>query len=649
MENHALARAQSKQSPALGPVLGPVLGSVLGSARRSLLKVRLSVETDFVLARQRAKQIAGLLGFELQDQTRIATAVSEIARNAWEYANGGSVEFLLDCPGPEAGTRLCIVVSDRGAGIPHLDAIWEGTYRSPTGMGLGMIGARRLMDDFAVATGAGGTQVTLIKAIPKHAPPLPTISDLGAALARVAVGSPAVGAIAAQNQELLGLLGDLRAREAELRVLNMELEETNRGVMVLYAELEDKAKAVQEASEMKTRFLSGVTHELRTPLNSIVSLSRLMLGHSDGPLNPEQEKQVTFILRSAQNLTEMVNDLLDLAKIEAGKSSVHISTFTVQTLFAGLRGMFRPLATNPNVKLSFEFPERPLELATDEGKLSQILRNFIANALKFTEAGSVTVSAELIPASGSRGLAQVRFSVADTGVGIAPEHHELVMQEWGQAPIQPGTKSNLTSHCAKGSGLGLPLSRSLAELLDGAIGFTSEPGAGSTFYVTLPAIAPEAVPETVPKGPVPTEGSERILIVDDDEVARYLLRRQLATLTSAAIEEATNGVDALLAIARNAPRLVFLDMVMPGMDGAEVARQLRSRPETAELRVVLHTSMVLSQAERSALKYLDLTIIGKRPVGGQTTEWEELQRVEMERALLEVGLSNLHVEGDSAP
>lgn len=612
-------------------------------SRNTLLKVSLSLETDFLLARQRAKQIAALLGFELQDQTRVATAVSEIARNAWEYGGGGTVEFFLDpkstIPQLESqvsSPQLRIVISDRGAGIAHLDQIWDGSYKSQTGMGIGLTGARRLLDQLDVVTGKTGTQVTLIKLLPRNAPPPPGIAEISTELARTASTdkSAATAALTSQNQELLTLLTELRSREAELRALNVELEETNRGVLVLYAELADKAQAVQQASEMKTRFLSGVTHELRTPLNSIVSLSRLMLDHTDGPLNKEQDKQVHFILRSAQNLSEMVNDLLDLAKIEAGKSSINTSNFSVQSLFAGLRGMFRPLATNPDVKLVFELPDASTDLVTDEGKLSQILRNFISNALKFTEQGTVTVSAQSVADPDGKTGKSIRFSVQDTGFGIAPEHHELVMQEWGQAPASAtGTLSR-----AKGSGLGLPLSRSLAELLGGSIGFTSKVGEGSCFYVTLPGLAQTAVEPVVPENP---SLPNHILIVDDDEVARYLLRRQLGNLTSAAIEEAASGAAALEAIAARPPRLVFLDLVMPGMSGHEVAKQIRARAETADLPLVLHTSKLLSANERQVFEALDLVLIAKRPGTSNTLEADDLS-VELERALLEVGLSNLH-------
>jgi signal transduction histidine kinase len=615
--------------------LMPSTSEKSSASRRSILKVDLALETDFLLARQRAKQIASLLGFELQDQTRIATAVSEIARNAWEYAQGGVVEFLLDpastvVEAHHSGPQLRIVITDHGHGIPHLDDIWSGVYQSSSGMGVGLTGTRRLLDHLEVVTNKTGTQVTLIKFLPRSAPPPPNLSDIAAALARTSLSekSTATAALNSQNHELLELLNELRAREAELRALNLELEETNRGVLVLYAELADKAQAVQQASEMKTRFLSGVTHELRTPLNSIVSLARLMIGHTDGPLNAEQDKQVNFILRSAQNLTEMVNDLLDLAKIEAGKSNVSNSAFSVQSLFAGLRGMFRPLAINPKVRLIFEIPEQNIDLVTDEGKLSQILRNFISNAIKFTEQGTITITATPLDED------QIRFSVADTGIGIASEHHNLVMQEWGQAPAFAHTPSS----SAKGSGLGLPLSRSLAELLNGTFGFTSEPGVGSTFFVTVPALA-RAVPEA--PTPLPAAAPAHILIVDDDEVARYLLRRQLGNLTSAPIEEATGGVQALDLIAGNPPRLVFLDLMMPGMAGLEVARSLRERAETAHLPIVVHSSKLLTDEERRSFESLDLILIAKRPNSPNSAESDDLS-VEMERALLEVGLSNLH-------
>ncbi len=603
---------------------------------RSILSVHLSQETDFLLARQRAKQLAAILGFDNQDQTRIATAVSEIARNAYEYGKDGRVEYFLAAAeeqfagGRQVAPQLRIVVTDAGKGIPHLDKIWAGTYVSPTGMGIGMTGARRLMDGLEVETGKErvGTRVTMVKYLPRSVSKPPTFAEIAARLEQGTPRSQNAGmALHDQNQELLTLLGDLRAREAELTALNAELEETNRGVLVLYAELEDKAQAVQQASEMKTRFLAGVTHELRTPLNSIVSLCRLMLSHTDGPLNLEQEKQAQFILRSAQHLSEMVNDLLDLARIEAGKATTNLTTFTVADLYTGLRGMFRPLSTNPNVTLSFIIPDEPIALRSDEGKLAQVLRNFISNAIKFTDSGTITITAEPLDSQ------CIRFSVADTGVGIAQENHELVMQEWGQVQ-QPGNKN-------KGSGLGLPLTRALAEVLGGTVDFTSTPRVGSTFNLTVPALV-----RREQKAAAGT-GQEYILLVEDDEVALYLLRRNLASLTTTPLVEAMTAEAGLAAIAENMPALVFLDILLPGMGGFDFVRELRGKARTLALPIVLYTSKSLTEEEEALALQYDLSVVSKRE-HGRDDGGEQLAG--LERALLEVGLCNMHErEGQQSP
>jgi two-component sensor histidine kinase len=225
-----------------------------------------------------------------------------------------------------------------------------------------------------------------------------------------------------QNADLLRTLDELRQRQEDLSRLNRELEDTNRGVVALYAELDERADHLRRADEVKTRFLSNMTHEFRTPLNSILALTRLVLERVDGELSVEQERQIHYIRKSAENLSELVNDLLDLAKVEAGKIVVRPAEFEVRNLFGALRGMLRPLLLNTSVNLVFDEPEGIPSLCTDEGKVSQILRNFISNALKFTEQGEVRVSARLSEDGrhdGREDARKVVFSVADTGIGIA--------------------------------------------------------------------------------------------------------------------------------------------------------------------------------------------------------------------------------------
>jgi signal transduction histidine kinase len=261
--------------------------------------------------------------------------------------------------------------------------------------------------------------------------------------------------------------------QAELDALRAELEETNRGVVALYAELDAQADQLREATELKSRFLAYMSHEFRTPISSIRSIARLLMDRVDGPLTEEQHKQVAFIQQQASEFAEMVDDLLDLAKVEAGRVEISPAWFEMVDLFSALRGMFKPVLTNPEVTLVFEEPGDVPKLFTDDRKLSQILRNFISNGLKFTPKGEVRVTAV------SEAPGTVTFRVIDTGIGIAAEYHETIFHDFSQ--VQSPLQKRL-----RGTGLGLALSKRLAEVLGGAVALVSEPGRGSTFSVTIP-------------------------------------------------------------------------------------------------------------------------------------------------------------------
>ncbi len=265
----------------------------------------------------------------------------------------------------------------------------------------------------------------------------------------------------------------LEEKSQQVKSLQVELDATNHGVLALYAELDVQAEQLREATELKSRFLAYMSHEFRTPVSTIRSLSRLLLDRVDGPLTEEQETQVKFIQSTAADFAEMVDDLLDLAKVEAGRIEISAEWFEMVDLFSALRGMFKPVLTNPNVTLIFEEPGDAPPLYTDDKKLSQILRNFISNALKFTLKGEVRVSAKNNPDS------TITFSVADSGIGIAKQFHHAIFHDFVQvdSPIQKRLR---------GTGLGLSLSKRLAELLGGTVAFESEVGQGSTFSVTVP-------------------------------------------------------------------------------------------------------------------------------------------------------------------
>ncbi len=678
------------------------------SSVQKIISAEIRYENDIVAARQRARQIAGLLGFDLQDQTRIATAVSEMARNAYQYAKGGAVEFELQGRSPQ---MFVITVRDQGPGIARLDDVLHGRYKSETGMGLGIIGAKRLMDRFEVeSTAAGGTRILLGKVLPKSTVPLGPreVAAMAGDLARMAALDP-LQELQQQNKELLNALDELRARTAELAEVNAELEDTNRGVVALYAELDDRADYLQRASELKTRFLSNMSHEFRTPLNSILSLTRLLLDHADGDLTSEQEKQVNYIRRSAQDLTDLVNDLLDLAKVEAGKTNVRSARFEAPTLFSALRGMLRPLLVQRAVELVIEDADALPPLETDEGKVSQILRNLLSNALKYTERGEVRLTA----ATGENDT--IIFTVTDTGIGIAAEDLPRIFDEWVQL-------DNPLQRRQKGTGLGLPLSRKLAELLGGTIVVESEIGRGSTFRFAVPRvyhgpaeaqIVPEVKHEVDPtrlpvlvvednretmfvyekylKGSpyqiipartlaqarealaqvkpavvvldillehentweflkemkagsgtrdipvvvltvvdnsnkavamgadvfalkpverdwllqnlrtaVENRKKDKLLVIDDDEVSRYLLRSMLAQ-TRFRVMEAESGEEGLRKSVEDVPDVIVLDIVMPDVQGFEVLRRLKADPRTAAIPVIIYTSKTLTDSERRQL------------------------------------------------
>ncbi|HWD99941.1 MAG TPA: response regulator, partial [Bryobacteraceae bacterium] len=389
---------------------------------------------------------------------------------------------------------------------------------------------------------------------------------------------------------------------------NRELEDTNRGVVALYAELDEKADHLRRADEVKSRFLSNMSHEFRTPLNSIMALSRLLLDHTDGDLTPEQEIQVGYIRKSAESLTELVNDLLDLAKVEAGKIDVRAAEFDVASLFGALRGMLRPLLVSSKLSLVFEQPEDIPPLFTDEGKVSQILRNFISNALKYTEAGEVGVSAEYSEAGGF-----VTFRVSDTGIGIAPEHQEAIFEEFRQ--IEHSLQQKV-----KGTGLGLPLSRRLAHLLGGSVGVESQLGLGSVFSLRIPAVFKQT--ETRAPAEPPLEDTHRptVLLLEDHYETRLLYEKFLRSspwriASARSVREAEN------ILRRITPVAIVLDIALEGEDSWNLLARLKSAPATARIPILVVTSV----DDESKSLALGADAYFPKPIGGQKLR-ETLER-----------------------
>jgi signal transduction histidine kinase/ActR/RegA family two-component response regulator len=546
-----------------------------------IITVAIRNELDVVASRQRARQIADLCGFPTQEQTRIATAISELARNVYNYAKTGKIEFAVE--GNTTPQVLIITIEDQGPGIPHLDLILSGRYQSSTGMGLGIIGARRLMDQFDIRTDVGrGTTISMKKLLPPQAALVTPkrIGEFSARMADPASSDLTMAELQQQNQELLRTLAELKARQEELMQLTRELEDTNRGVVALYAELDEKADHLRRADDMKSRFLSNMSHEFRTPLSSIRALSKLLLARTDGELTAEQEKQIGFIFKQTESLSELVNDLLDLAKIEAGKIEVHPARFDVSEMFSALRGMLRPLLLTERVDLIFDEPGAPMTMESDEAKVSQILRNFISNALKFTEAGEVRISAQPLPDQ-----EVIRFTVRDTGLGIAPENQQIIFEEFGQV-------ANRLQKRVKGTGLGLPLCRNLASLLGGRIELHSVLGQGSEFSVILPVTyrSADEITHLVAQAESVDTRTTPVLIVEDNPQMQLLYDKYFSDtdfrpLLARSIWEAEQSLDV------TTPAAILLDVHLGNEDTWAWLNKLKNHPERRSIPVIIVTEI----------------------------------------------------------
>ncbi|RIV38835.1 sensor histidine kinase [Micromonospora radicis] len=439
-----------------------------------LLQMALRVEQDIFVVRQRGREVAAAVGLEHQDQVRIATALSEVARDLLRGVGGADVFF---------------VVVDSADGRRHLRVDLTPVAPLPGGRYEPESGAvARLVDTLGVVTDEGATVVRMSRRVPLAAEALSPerLAQLRAQLGQSAPGT-AEEELATQNLQLIAALDEVRSQRDELARLNEELEqtnrgvlalyhqltdeleETNRGVVALYAELDEKSAQLRTASESKTRFLANVSHELRAPVTAIIGLARLLADSASDPLTAEQERQVGLIRSSASDLLTLVNELLDLAKAESGRIEPNWAEVDLRAVFGQLRGTLRALRIGTEVELVVEEPPTPATVRTDEVLLAQVLRNLLHNGLKFTTAGEVRLRAR-------RQDAGWELLVSDTGPGIPTEFQDRVFEEFYQVP-GPSRVG--------GTGLGLPYARRLVNLLGGTLRLTSEPGRGSTFTVSL--------------------------------------------------------------------------------------------------------------------------------------------------------------------
>jgi signal transduction histidine kinase/HAMP domain-containing protein len=408
-----------------------------------------------------------------------------------------------------------------------------------------------------------------------------------------------------RQDELQRSNSDLEAQAAQLARQNRDIELKNEQIELASQEIEERARQLDQASRYKSQFLANMSHELRTPLNSLLVLARLLAQNSDRNLTTKQVEYANVIHSSGSDLLQLINDILDLSKVEAGKMDMHLEQFALGGLADELEAIFLPLTAEKGLDFEIRIDQGvPAEMFTDKQRLRQILHNLLSNAVKFTGHGSVDMRISFAPGRRDDCHPCAEFAVTDTGIGIAEESLTAIFGAFQQGD---GT----TSRRYGGTGLGLAICREVAAQLGGRITVRSTLGAGSTFTLYLPISGSDVVDgAAMPVVSLQDVGADmirpagrsgghdslrgrQVLIVDDDPRNVFALTGVLE-LYGMTVIHADNGERGIDALKRGDIDLVLMDVMMPQLDGHATTRAIREMPQFADLPVIAVTARAMA-------------------------------------------------------
>ena len=406
------------------------------------------------------------------------------------------------------------------------------------------------------------------------------IEELTAAAHEVASGNLHRRAEVRSSNEIGDLARDFNHMTGQLREM---IETMDEKVRVRTEELAEARDQAEEANRTKSAFLANMSHELRTPMNAIIGYSEMLTEEMQDLGQEEFIPDLNKIHSAGKHLLGLINDVLDLSKIEAGKMTVYCETIDVATMVREVESTVLPLVKKNDNHLEVELPADSGTMHSDLTKIRQMLFNLLSNASKFTEKGKLRL---VVTRSVENGADWLRFAVSDSGIGMTPEQIGRLFQAFSQADASTTRKFG-------GTGLGLAISRDFCRLLGGDITVESVPGEGSTFTVALPASAPQeevpAVPAAVaPAGTTGTSGRPSVVVIDDDPTVLDLMSRFL-TKEGFDVHTASNGRDGLELAKTKHPVAITTDVMMPGMDGWSVINALKADPATAHIPIILVT------------------------------------------------------------